>query len=198
MATTSQAPSWLAPLTDYAPLAVFFATYVLYDLMTATGALVVATLLALALGYAAARRVPLIALLTASLVCIFGGLTLLFSDDTFIKMKPTIVQLLFAAALGVGLAIGRSPLRAMLGHAIDINAAGWRKLSWRFAGFFVAMAGLNEIVWRTQSEAFWVNFKVFGLLALTLLFTLAQMRLIQRHRGSETEAGSTGRGAPPR
>ena len=176
------APRWLAPLTDYGPLAVFFAAYLLADLMTATAALMAATLAALALSYAVARRIPVMAVVTAAIVGVFGGLTLALQDDTFIKMKPTIVQLIFAAILFAGLALRRSPLKAVLGKALELDDAGWRSLSLRYALFFAAMAALNEAVWRTQSESFWVSFKVFGLAALTVAFTLAQMPLISRHQ----------------
>jgi len=176
------APRWLAPLTDYGPLAVFFAAYLLADLMTATAALMAATLVALVLSYAVARRVPVMAVVTAVIVGAFGGLTLALQDETFIKMKPTIVQLIFAAILFAGLVLRRSPLKAVLGRALELDSAGWRSLSLRYALFFVAMAALNEAVWRTQSESFWVSFKVFGLAALTVAFTVAQMPLISRHQ----------------
>jgi len=176
------APRWLAPLTDYGPLAVFFAAYLLGDLMTATAALMAATVVALALSYGIARRVPVMAVVTAVIVGVFGGLTLALQDDTFIKMKPTIVQLIFAAVLLVGLALGRMPLKVVMGKALEMDNAGWRSLSLRYALFFIAMAALNELVWRTQSESFWVSFKVFGLAALTVAFTLAQMPLISRHQ----------------
>ena len=176
------APRWLAPLTDYGPLIVFFAAYLLGDLMTATAALMAATVVALALSYGIARRVPLMAVVTAVIVGIFGGLTLALHDETFIKMKPTIVQLIFAAVLLVGLALGRMPLKVVMGKALEMDEAGWRALSLRYGLFFVAMAALNELVWRTKSESFWVSFKVFGLMALTVAFTLAQMPLISRHQ----------------
>lgn len=179
------APRWLAPVTDYGPLAVFFAAYLLGDLMTATAALMIATVVALALGLAVARRVPVMAVVTAVIVGVFGGLTLVFHDDTFIKMKPTVVQLIFAAILFAGLVLRRSPLKAVLGKALDIDDEGWRKLSLRYALFFVAMAALNELVWRTQTESLWVSFKVFGLAALTVAFTFAQMPLIARHQHAE-------------
>jgi len=185
------APRWLGPLTDYGPLAVFFAVYLTADLMVATAALMAATLVALAVGYAVARKVPVMALVTAGLVGVFGGLTLVLHDETFIKMKPTIVQLLFAAVLLAGLALGRLPLKVVMGKALEIDDGGWRKLTLRYALFFVAMAALNEIVWRTQTESFWVSFKVFGLAALTVAFTIAQMPLIARHQVRDEGSGSS-------
>ena len=179
---TRAAPAWLKPVTDYGPLAVFFGVYLKFGLMPATGALIAATMVALAISLIMVRRVPLVPLITAVVVGIFGGLTLWFDDDTFIKMKPTIVQAIFAAILLGGLIFGKPLLKPVMGGAWTMDEAGWRKLSLRFALFFLAMAALNEFVWRTQSTDFWVNFKVFGLLGLTMIFSLAQMPLLQKHR----------------
>jgi len=126
------------------------------------------------------------AVVTAVLVCVFGGLTLALQDATFIKMKPTIVQLLFAAVLAGGVALGRSPLKFVIGGAFDLDDRAWRTLSLRFAAFFTVMAGLNELVWRTQDEETWVFFKVFGILGLTVLFAVAQTPFLMRHSRSDT------------
>ena len=181
-ASQTPAPAWLKPATDYGPLAVFFGVYLKYGLIPATGALIGATLLALAVSLIVARRVPMMAVITAAVVGLFGGLTLWFDDEIFIKMKPTIVQAIFAAILLGGLAMGKPLLKLVLGTAWAMDETGWRKLSLRFALFFIVMAALNEVVWRTQSTDFWVNFKVFGLLGLTMAFSVAQMPLLQRHR----------------
>lgn len=178
-------PGWLTPATDYGPLGLFLAAYLKYDLMVATAVLVLAALVAVALGYAIARHVPKMALVSAGLVLVFGGLTLILKDATFIKMKPTIVQLLFAIVLGGGVALGRSPLKFVMGGALDLHDDAWRRLSLRFAAFFAVMAALNELVWRTQEEEFWVFFKVFGLLGLTVLFAMAQTPFMMRHRREE-------------
>ena len=175
-------PSWLKPVTDYGPIAVFFVVYLKWGLMPATGALIGATAVALVLSLILVRRVPLMPLITAIVVGIFGGLTLWLHDDTFIKMKPTIVQAILGVILIGGLAFGKPLLKPVVGTAWNMDEAGWRKLTLRFALFFLAMAVLNEIIWRTQSTDFWVNFKVFGLMGLTLLFSLAQMPLLQKHR----------------
>ncbi len=180
--TTRTTPRWLKPTVDYGPLAVFLLVYVKADLIAATGALIAATALSVALSLWAERRVPWMPLVTAVVVGTFGGLTLWSGDETFIKMKPTIAQLLFAAVLLGSLALGRPVLKPLLGTAWPMDAAGWRRLSLRFAGFFLAMAVLNEAVWRTQTTDVWVLFKVFGLLGLTLLFLLAQVPLMTRHR----------------
>ncbi len=179
---TRTPPRWLKPTVDYGPLAVFLLVYLKADLIVATGALIAATALALALSLWAARRVPWTPLVTAVVVGIFGGLTLWSGDETFIKMKPTIVQALFAAALLGGLAFGRPLLKPLLGAAWPMDETGWRRLSLRFALFFAAMAALNEAVWRTQSTDVWVTFKVFGLVGLTLVFSIAQVPLMTRHR----------------
>ncbi len=187
---TRTPPRWLKPTVDYGPLAVFVLAYVKADLFVATGALMVATAAALALSLWVERRVPWVPLVTAVVVGIFGGLTLWLEDETFIKMKPTIVQAVFSAALFGGLAFGRPLLKPLLGAAWPMDEEGWRRLSIRFALFFAATAALNEAVWRTQSTEVWVAFKVFGLIGLTLLFSLAQVPLMTRHRlARETASG---------
>jgi len=174
-------PRWLQPAVDYGPLAVFFVVYLAAGLMAATAAVIGASLLALALAWTLQRRVPLIPLITAAVVAVFGGLTLWLQDETFIKMKPTIVQALFAAILLVGLVFGRPLLKPLLGRMMPpMSEAAWRQFTLRYALFFIAMALLNELVWRTQSTDFWVTFKVFGLSGLTILFILTQMPFIAR------------------
>jgi len=179
---TRTPPAWLKPAVDYGPLVVFFVAYWRADLMWATGALMAATAVALVLSLAIERRVPTMPLVTAGIVGVFGGLTLWLADDTFIKMKPTIVQVLFGLVLLGGLAFDRPLLKYVFGAAWTLDEAGWRSLTLRFGLFFLVMAALNEAVWRTQSTDFWVNFKVFGIMGLTFLFTMAQVPLIQRHQ----------------
>ena len=176
------APPWLRPTIDYGPIVVFFLAYLKFGLIPATGALMAATAVVLALAFVIERRVAMMPLVTAVIVGVFGGLTLLLKDETFIKMKPTIVQGLFSAVLLGGLAFDRPLLKAVLGSALLLDDSGWRRLTLRWALFFIAMAGLNELVWRTQSTDFWVTFKVFGILGITLVFALAQTPLILRHR----------------
>ena len=180
-------PQWLKPTTEYGPLAAFFIAYLLsdQDLMAATAVLLVATGLALALSLAIARRVPMLPLVTAVIVGVFGGLTLWLKDPTFIKMKPTIVQALFSVVLLGGLAFGRPLLSTLLGAAWPMDQEGWRRLTLRFAIFFAAMAALNEAVWRTQTEEVWVFFKVFGIMILTIIFAVAQTPLMKRHHVPE-------------
>lgn len=171
---------WLKPLTDYGPLAAFMFGYFTGDLMQATVYLMCATALAVILSIVLERRIPWMPLVTAVIVGVFGGLTLWLKDDTFIKMKPTIVQAIFATVLLGGLAFGKAFMKPVLGSAWTLSDRGWRILSLRFGLFFIATAILNEVVWRTQSTDFWVNFKVFGLIGLTLVFSLAQTPFIMR------------------
>jgi intracellular septation protein len=179
--TRTTAKSWVKPATEYGPLAVFFVVYLKWDLLTATGALIAATVVALTLSLIVERRVPMMPLITAIIVGVFGGLTLWLQDDTFIKMKPTIVEALFSIVLFGGLLFDRPLLKPLMGAAWPMDDTGWRKLTLRFAVFFAAMAVLNEIVWRTQTTDVWVTFKVFGLMALTLIFAVAQTPLLRRH-----------------
>jgi intracellular septation protein len=181
MSDAGNSHAWLRPTLDYGPLAVFFVTYVASDLMAATGAIIFASLAALILAWTVERRVPLIPVVTTMLIVVFGGLTLWLQDETFIKMKPTIVQALFAAILLGGLVRGRSLLKPLLGAALpQMSDAAWRQLTLRYALFFVAMAVLNELVWRTQSTDLWVSFKVFGLTSLMVLFILSQIPFLGR------------------
>lgn len=184
------APSWLRPATEYGPLAVFFAAYWLSGLMAATAALMAATAVSLAVSYAVLKRVPMMPLITAAIVGLFGGLTLFFNDETFIKLKPTIIQALFSLVLLGGLAFGKSLLKPLLGANWPMDDTGWRKLTFRFGLFFAAMAVLNEVVWRTQSTDFWVTFKIFGLMGLTLLFAATQAPLMTRHHLAADEGGA--------
>jgi intracellular septation protein len=193
-------------LLEIGPLAVFFFTYVGWDyvfppaepvqtgalansLMAATAVLMVAVVVSLALSYKWEKRVPLMPLVTAVMVVIFGGLTIILRDEIFIKMKPTIVNCLFAAALFVGLAFNKSFLHPLLGHSLQLSRHGWRVLTWRWAFFFVFLAILNEIIWRSFSTGFWVSFKAWGMFPLTLLFALAQVPLIQRNAPEAPQQG---------
>ncbi len=193
----SSAPNWLRPLVDYGPLAAFFVVYWLRDLTAATVAIMAATAVALALALAIEKRLPTMPLVTAAIVGVFGGLTLWFQDETFIKMKPTIVQLLFAAVLFGGLLFKRPLLKPLLGTAWPLDEEGWHKLSFRFGLFFLAMAVLNEAVWRTQSTDFWVTFKVFGIMGLTFAFVVSQVFFMRAHMPTLGEAEDPGNGGRP-
>jgi intracellular septation protein len=167
---------------DLGPLAVFFFANAQADIFVATGAFMVAILVSLAVTYSIERRLPILPVVTAVMVLAFGSLTLILNDETFIKLKPTIANVLIAAALFAGLAIGRPFLKIVLGTVFELNDEGWRKLTWRWAWFFLFLAVLNEIVWRNTSSDVWVNFKVFGIMPLTILFSLSQLRMLQRYK----------------
>ena len=168
-------------LLEMGPLVLFFIVYNRTDIYTATIVLVGTVLAALAVTYAITRHLPIMPLVTAALVTIFGALTYFLHDATFIKMKATIIYLLFGGALLGGLAFGKALLPVAFDSMISLDEEGWRKLTIRWGVFFLLLAALNEGVWRTQSEEFWVKFKVFGFVPLTLLFALAQTPLILRH-----------------
>ena len=171
---------WLRPSVEYGPIAIFFVAFNLADLFVATAAIMVATTLALALSYAVERRIPMMPLITAALVGIFGGLTLWLNDETFIKMKPTIIQAIFGSVLFVGLLANRLFLKSLMGSVWHMTDKGWKILTMRFSVFFYLSAILNEAIWRTQSTDFWVNFKVFGLTGLTIAFVVSQLPLLKR------------------
>jgi intracellular septation protein len=171
---------------EMAPLVVFFGAYAIYGLKTATGVLMVASLVSLVAAWKWLGHVSSMLIVTAGLVCFFGVLTFALDDPSFIKMKPTAVNLIFAGVLGFGLATGRQFLKHVLGEALQLSDTGWTKLTARWIGFFIVMAAANEFIWRTMSDSAWVNFKVFGILPLTILFTIAQMGLIQRYALAKT------------
>ncbi|MEM7197719.1 MAG: septation protein A [Pseudomonadota bacterium] len=168
-------------ISEYVPLGIFFITYYVTDLMVATLTLVIATAISIILSYILLRKIPLIALMSATLVGIFGGLTLWFNDPVFIKMKPTIVQLLMGAGLFASVFIGKPVVRYIMGSSLQLDPEGWKKLTIRFACFFWFGALCNEIVWRNFSTELWVTFKVFGIIGLTMGFTLLQWPLLKRH-----------------
>ena len=182
--------------TEVGPLLIFFAANAKFGLFAATAAFMVAVIAAIVASYVVNRHVPMMAIVTAIIVMVFGGLTLVLHDETFIKMKPTIVYALFGGTLAVGLALGRSFIAIMFDQVFNLTPAGWRLLTIRWTLFFAGMAVLNEIVWRTQSTDFWVAFKAFGAIPITALFALAQMPLIKRHQiePATNDAGDLDRG----
>jgi intracellular septation protein len=172
---------WLKLLIEVGPLVVFFGVYAKFDLMVATAAFMVAIAIALGASIWIERRVPIMPLVSAAVVMVFGGLTLWLDDATFIKMKPTIIYVLFAGVLLGGLAFGKSFLGYVLDAVFRLSDEGWRILTLRWALFFLALAVVNEIVWRSLSTNAWVAFKVFAVLPITFVFALIQMPLINRH-----------------
>ncbi|HEY8566119.1 MAG TPA: septation protein A [Beijerinckiaceae bacterium] len=160
-------------------------------LFLATGVFIVATLIALAIHYALVRRLPIMPLVSGVVVVVFGGLTLVLQDELFIKLKPTIVNTLFGLVLLGGLAFGRSLLAYVLDSVFALDEEGWRKLTLRWGLFFLFLAVVNEVVWRTQSTDAWVSFKVFGIMPITLAFALAQTPLLMRHQLPEDGTGGS-------
>ena len=167
---------------DFAPLLVFFVAFKFAGVMEATMALIVATLLSIAIIYIVERKIALAPLMSGILVTVMGGLSIALHDEQFIKMKPTLINLAFSATLLVG-AIGfhRGFLKYVLDVAFQLTPEGWLILSRRWGFFFLFLAVLNECIWRNFPTEFWVNFKVFGMFTLTALFALSQFRLIKKY-----------------
>lgn len=166
---------------EFGPLLLFFGAYWKFDLFVATAVFMAASSVSVGWLWWAERKPPTAPLATLAIGLVFGGLTLALQDETFIKMKPTMVYLLFAVILGGGLALGRVLLRSLFGQAFALTDAGWRRLTLNWIGFFLGMACLNEIVWRSVDTDMWVSFKTFGALPLTFIFALAQAPLIKRY-----------------
>jgi intracellular septation protein len=159
----------------------------------ATGLFMAATAIALAVSWLLTRTLPMMPLVSGVVVFVFGALTLYLQDDIFIKMKPTIVNTLFGAILLGGLFFGKSLLGYVFNSAFSLDAEGWRKLTFRWGLFFFVLAVLNEVVWRNFSTDFWVAFKVWATMPITILFTISQMPLILRHsldnKSEDSKAG---------
>jgi intracellular septation protein len=169
------------------PLLLFFIANLRLGLIPATSILIVSVLLSLTLSYTFTRHLPLLPIITAIAVLIFGGLTLYFNDPIFIKIKPTILNALFGLTLLGGLVFDKPLLPLVFDAVLDIDDEGWRILSFRWGVFFIFLAILNEIVWRTQTEDFWVSFKVFGTMPLSLLFAFLQLPVIMEHSSSDDD-----------
>jgi len=174
-------------LVEIGPLVVFFIGNTQYDIFIATGAFMAATAVSLLASRLIFKRVPAMPLVTGVFVFVMGGLTLYLHDELFIKLKPTIVNVLFASILLGGLAYGHSLLKYLFSDVFQLLDEGWRKLTLRWALFFLFLAVLNEIVWRFFSTDFWVAFKVFGIMPLTLIFSIMQLGLMQRYQIDPSE-----------
>lgn len=168
-------------LVELGPLVVFFLTNARAGIFWGTGLFIVATLISLVASRVLFGRVPVMPLVSAVVVVVFGGLTLWLQDELFIKLKPTIVNGIFASVLFGGLFFGKSLLRYLFGDVFALDEEGWRKLTFRWACFFVFLALLNEAAWRFFTTDQWVTFKVFGIMPITMAFAISQVGLLQRH-----------------
>lgn len=180
-------PSLLKIAVELGPLVVFFLANARYGIMIGTAAFMIATITSLSIAYAWERRLAPMPLVSGVIVMLFGGLTLWLDDDTFIKLKPTIVNLTFATLLLGGLMAGRLLIRLLFGEVIHLSDRAWRVLTIRWSVFFVFLAVLNEIVWRNFSTDTWVAFKVWGVFPITLAFTASQVPFMAKH---QVEAGA--------
>lgn len=178
---------WVRYFVDYAPLVAFLIAYFATgrDLAQATWGLVIGSGLAIVVGLVVERRIAPFPLIAGGAGLLFGGASLFFHDPRILKIKPTIMNGIFAALLLGGMAIGKNPLKLMLGEAFAMPPEVWRKLTFHFAGLFVGLAVLNEIVWRTQPEATWVLFRFPGLMVITLVFSLAHMPILMKYIKAE-------------
>lgn len=181
---------WVRVAVDYGGLVVFMATYfVTRDMMKATFALVAGSAVTLALGLIVEKRIAPLPLLAGLFALIFGILTLVFHDERFVKMKPTVINLSLGSAMLIGVALRKNPLKVLLGSALHLDDRSWRTLTFRYGLFFLAQAVLNEVVWRTQTTEAWVLFRFPGLQVLALLFSFSQLPLMMRGiKAAEAEA----------
>jgi intracellular septation protein len=177
---------------DLGPLLLFFFANSRYGIFVATGTFMVAILAAMAVSYALTRHFPIMTVVTAIVVIVFGGLTLILHDATFIKVKPTIIYALFGAILSGGLVFNKPLLGILLDSMFQLTDEGWRKLTLRWALFFFALAILNEIVWRNTSTDVWVDFKVFVVTPLTLIFGALQVPLVKKYAVEGTASDPSG------
>jgi intracellular septation protein len=172
---------------DLGPLVLFFFANSHYGIFVATAAFMIAVLAALAVSFVLTRHLPIMPVVTAIIVVVFGGLTLFLHDATFIKVKPTIIYALFGAVLIGGMLFNKPLLGIVFDSLFHLTDEGWRKLTWRWAIFFLVLAVLNEIVWRNTSTDMWVDFKVFGVMPLTFLFGALQMPLLKKYAAEPAE-----------
>ena len=180
--------SYVKFLTDFGPLLIFFIVYYRggKNLVIAIPPLIVATLLAVIVVYFLEKKIPYIPLVGAILISIFGGLTIFFNNPIFIYLKPTVINILFAIGLLIGkVKFNKNFLKVFFKGSLKLEDIGWNKLMYRWVFFFIFLAIINEIIWRTQSEETWINFKVWGILAITFIFTASQIPLIHKYKKHE-------------
>ena len=170
-------------LFDFGPLLFFFGTnYIYSDLMLSVKVLVAATLVSLVLSWHFDRQISMMAAVGCAALVFFAGLTLYFDNELFIKIKPTVVTLLFAALIAGGRLLGRNPLAAIIGKQINLTAQGWRAISWLWVAMFITSAIANEVAWRSLSTDDWITFKVFGLTGISFLFFAFSVPILQKHQ----------------
>jgi len=172
-------------LSDFGPLLIFFVVYYKSgkNLVVAIPPLILATLIAVIVIYIVEKKIPYIPLIGAFLISLFGGLTIFFKNPIFIYLKPTVINIIFAISLLVGkVFLNKNLLKIFFKNSLSLEEEGWNKLVYRWIAFFVLLAVLNEIIWRTQTEEFWINFKVWGILPITFIFTAFQVPLIQKYK----------------
>ena len=180
--------SFVKFVTDFGPLVVFFFYYYNSDkdLKVAIPPFIIATLIALIIVWMLEKKIPMVPLISGILISLFGGLTIYFDNPVFIYIKPTIINMLFGLSLLFGKYFTKEPLlKKIIGKSIHLQNEGWELLNKRWVLFFFSLAILNELVWRTQSEEFWVNFKVWGMLPITFIFTAFQVKLITKYKVDE-------------
>ena len=187
MADQKQLNPMLKLALDIGPLVLFFAANAKFGIYAATGAFMVAVLTALAVSYVMTKHIAIMPVVTAIIVLVFGGLTLILHDDLFIKLKPTIIYVLFGGVLLGGLAFNKPFLSMLFDQMFHLTPEGWRKLTWRWALFFLFLAVVNEIVWRTQTTDFWVSFKLFGVVPLTMVFGALQYPLLTKYAAEKKD-----------
>ena len=172
-------------LSDFGPLLIFFVVYYKSgkNLVVAIPPLILATLIAVIVIYIVEKKIPYIPLIGAFLISLFGGLTIFFKNPIFIYLKPTVINIIFAISLLVGkVFLNKNLLKIFFKNSLSLEEEGWNKLVYRWIAFFVLLAVLIEIIWRTQTEEFWINFKVWGILPITFIFTAFQVPLIQKYK----------------
>ena len=177
--------SFLKFIADFGPLLIFFTIYYKSgnNLSVAIPPLIIATIIAVAAIYFLEKKIPYVPLVGGIVISLFGGLTLYFNNPVFLYMKPTIINIIFAVILiGGKIFFNKNFLKFFFKAAFQLDELGWSKLNYRWAYFFIFLAILNEIVWRTQPETTWVNFKVWGMLPITIIFTAMQLPLINKHK----------------
>ena len=174
--------SLLKLLVDVGPLAVFFIFYSRGNLQSAILPLMIATVISVIFSYIMEKKIPIMPTIGAAIILVFGGLTIYFDNEIFFKMKPTIINILFATILYAGQIMKRPLLKSLFSGNLKLQEEGWSQLTKRWISFFIALAILNEIIWRTQSTDLWVNFKVFGILPITFIFTMTQFALIKKYQ----------------